>query len=143
MAHRIFCGLLGLMKSISWPIAAITLAVIFRKPIIGLMTRVHKIKATSKGAELVLHELEKQGRLSTFSRLELEGLTAHDIWALQSFESGTIPIQVDLMKPAQRVAARTLVDLGILSLVGEGPQRHVEIAPLGFKILEAAKSISL
>jgi hypothetical protein len=108
-----------------------------------LIARVRALKVTSKSVELVLNELEKQGSLPVSSRAELEGLSSHDIWALSSFAEKEVPTEVDKMRPAQRVAARTLLDVNLLTLVGGGSNRQVTLTPLGNRMIEAAKSIPL
>jgi hypothetical protein len=113
-------GLLRFLGAISWPIAVLVLAILFRRPIRDLVTRVRTLKATSTGVELVLNELEKEGLLPVSSRAELSGLSSHDIWALDSFARGEVTTKVDQMRLAQRVAARTLLDVKLLTLVGEG-----------------------
>lgn len=128
---------------LSWPVAVLLLAFLFREAISGLIGRIHKLKASSKGVELVLHKMEKEGQLSVSSRAELAGLSSHDIWALDSFAQGKIITKVDQMSPAQRVAARTLLDLNLLALFGEGPNRQVAVAPLGRQMLDAAKLLPL
>jgi hypothetical protein len=79
------------------------------------------------------------------SRGELSGLSSHDIWALDSFANreNKVPKEVGLMNAPQRVAARTLLDLNLLTLVGEGASRHVTVTALGHLILETAKSLPL
>jgi hypothetical protein len=134
---------LSAVLRLSWPVAILVLAFLFRESIGSLIGRIHKLKATSKGVELVLHKMEKDGQLSASSRAELAGLSSHDVWALDSFEGKKIPTEVDRMNPAQRVAARTLLDLNLLTLVGEGPNRQVVVAPLGRQMLDAAKSLPL
>jgi hypothetical protein len=51
-----------------------------------------------------------------------------------------MPRLIDL-KPAQRVAARTLVDAGLLGIRGEGADRYLEVTSFGQKILDVARSL--
>jgi hypothetical protein len=136
-------GLLHFLGAVSWPIAVIVLAILFRRAIRDLIRRTRTIKATSAGVELVLNELEKEGPLPMSSRAELSGLSSHDIWALDSFAKGEVTTKVDQMRPAQRVAARTLVDVKLLTLVGENSNKEVTVSPLGRRVLEAAGSLPL
>jgi len=50
-------------------------------------------------------------------------------------------MKIAAMTNPQRVAARTLLDAGLLVLQGTGVEREVEVAPLGKELLEAAKTI--
>lgn len=131
------------MTAYSWPITILVLALLFQKSVRELVERVHTIKATSKGVEMLMNKLEKEGQLPLSSRAELSGLSANDIWALNDFASEKITTCVDQMTPMQRVAARTLLDSKLLAVTGEGPARKVTVAPLGRLILETAKSIPL
>ena len=128
-----------ILAATAWPIVALVIACIFRRPITELLSRVRQIKA--KGVELILDRLEKEGQLPVGARAELSGLSAHDIWALNDFATKRITAMPIEMKPAQRVAARTLLDAGLLTLRGEGAARQVEVTPLGQRILEAAGSL--
>jgi len=123
--------------AVAWPLVVLVIVYMFRATIKSLLSRVREIKAT--GVELLLHQLEQQGQLPVGGRAELQGLTAHDIWALDSFASGLK--QTAAMNNPQRVAARTLLDAGLLVLKGSGEQREVEITPLGKKLLEAARAL--
>jgi hypothetical protein len=134
-------AVLHLLSAIIWPIAVLVLAFLFRGSIQDLIGRVHTLKASSTGLELLLSRAEKEGFVS--SRAELSGLSSYDIWALQSFAEKIILPEVNRLNPAQRVAARTLLDLKLLVLVGEGANRRVNVAPLGSQILEAARSLPL
>ena len=111
----------------------------FRRPIIDLFTRVREFEA--KGVRLILNRLEMEGQLPAGSRAELMGLSANDIWALDDFAAKKITTMLVEMKPSQRVAARTLLDAGLLTVRGEGAGRHVELAPLGQRVLDAAGSL--
>lgn len=139
-----------IVGAINWPVAivvllvaitVVTLAVVFREPISGAISRVQKVKATAKGVELTLERLEQQTQLAIGSRVELSRLSGNDIWALDDFANKRIETHVEKMKPAQKVAARTLVELKLLKIVGTGEQREVATTPLGQKILLAADSI--
>jgi hypothetical protein len=110
-------------------------------PLEDLIPRLHTLKATSKGVELVLEKLEQQAPQASGSRTELSGLSSHDIWALDTFANQKISLIVDQMNPAQRVAARTLADFKLLTIISEGTNRRVELTSLGRQILQAANSI--
>ena len=103
--------------ALAWPSVVLIIAYLFRSAITALVSRVRQIKAT--GVELVLQQLEQQGQLPIGARSELQGLSAHDIWALDSFAEKKVPLKPALMNNMQRVAARTLVDAGLLTLKGE------------------------
>ena len=134
-------GIAHILSAVTWPIVVLTVFLVFRSSIKGLLARLLKIKASSKGVELVLEELEKEGQLPIGSRTELAGLSAHEIWALDDFTNQRIAVSVSQMKPAQRVAARTLRDAGLLTVQGEGPDRKIAATPLGLDILRAANSL--
>jgi hypothetical protein len=138
------------LDSINWPVACVValaavtivvVALIFRRPIGDAIGRIHKFKATSRGIELILAELEQQTQLPVGSRAELSGLSAHDVWALNDFANGRIPLLVDKMNLQQRVAARTLLDLHLLTISGDGAGRQVAATQLGQQILRAANSL--
>ena len=128
---------------IAWPSVSVVMLFLFRQQIAVLFSRVTHIRASSKGVELLLQSLEQEGRLPFGSRTELSGLTSHDIWALADFGSNNIPTQVSKMVLAQRVAARSLKDAGLLELEGEGENRKVVLTELARRTLDAAKSLPL
>ena len=59
------------------------------------------------------------------------------------FKTGKIKSVVVDMKPAQRVAARTLVDLKLLEVVEVGGSRVVKATKLGDDLLDAARSLPI
>jgi len=123
--------------AVAWPLVIMILVCVFYKPITSLLSRVREIKAS--GVEVLVDRLEEQGKLPVGGRAELQGLTSHDIWALDTFAK--VPMKIAAMTNPQRVAARTLLDAGLLVLQGTGVEREVEVAPLGKELLEAAKTI--
>ena len=128
-----------IVAALAWPLAVLAIDLLFRSRIESLLSRVRQIKAT--GVELLLNQLEQQGQLPVAGRAELQGLTAHDIWALDNFATSAIPTKTAAMNIQQRVAARTLLDAGLLVLKGSEAQREVEVTALGKKLLEAAKAL--
>jgi hypothetical protein len=129
--------LTAVSNAITWPIATLVLAFVFRGSIQNLIGSVHSIEA--KGVKLLLRQLPAA------SRAELKRLSSEDVWALESFvdEHSNVTKYVDKMNGAQRVAARTLLDLNLLTLVGEGSHRRATPTELGRVILETAKSLPL
>ena len=128
-----------IIVGLAWPVMVLVIACMFRRPIIDLFTRVREFEA--KSVRLILNRLEMEGQLPAGSRAELMGLSANDIWALDDFAAKKITTMLVEMKPSQRVAARTLLDAGLLTVRGEGAGRHVELAPLGQRVLDAAGSL--
>jgi hypothetical protein len=128
-----------ILAAIAWPLVVLVIALMLRRPLLDLLPRVRQVEA--KGIKLILERLEEEGQPLPFgARKELSGLTSHDIWALESFAQGQMPLIPDL-KPGQRVAARALVEAGLVSIRGEGPSRRLEVTELGKKILAAAESL--
>src|SRR3972149_6343131 len=113
------------LNAIAWPIVVLIVICIFRRPISDVFSRILKVRASSKGIELVLEKLEKEGQLPVGARAELAGLSGNDVWALDDLANNRIATRISEMKPAQRVIARTLVDSGLLMVSGEGPNRQV------------------
>ena len=127
-----------ILNAIAWPFVALILIWAFRKALSELLARVLQLKASSSGIELILDRLEKEGQLPFGSRSELAGLTAHDIWALESFSNGQISPVVEKLNTAQRVAVRTLCDAKLLAITGEGVDRKVVATTFGEQTLRAA-----
>ncbi len=88
----------------------------------------------------MLEEMQKREVLPPTVRKELAGLSANDIWALSSFNSGAINL-VSTMKPAQKVAARVLIDMGLLAVQPVGNDRRVQVTDLGKRLLQVADSL--
>jgi hypothetical protein len=124
--------------NLGWPSTSLILvgALFFFTPLLDLMPRIHKLKY--REIEVVLDEMVLPPKL----RAELAGLSSSDIWALDSFANGT-GVVVDGMKPAQRVAARMLVDFKLLTITEEGAERKVSLTPQGQQLLAAARSLAL
>jgi hypothetical protein len=106
-------------------------------PLAELMPRLRQVKF--KGIKVILSELN----LPTIARKELDGLSAHDIWALDSFERAQITKETKQMNASQRVAARMLIDFKLMNVTGEGPNQQVDITPSGKALLEAARKLPI
>lgn len=138
----IIIGLLDSVRlksfSLDWQSVALILIGILLgfTPLGDLLSRIHKAKY--KDFELILDVLNLPPRL----RKELSGLSPHDIWALNDFADGTrVTLFVDKMKPAQRVAARMLVELELLTIEYDGTEKKVSLTPRGQELLEKAKTL--
>jgi hypothetical protein len=140
---EIISQLFAAFGAIAWPLVIIVIILMFRRQIFYLFERLSRVKAYT--VEMIFENMEKKGELTPTSRSDLSGLSAHDIWALNDFAEKkiSVPVEVIKMNAAQRVAARTLVDAGLLHILGEGADRHVEVSDLGRKVLAAAKQLPL
>lgn len=130
-----------ILSTVAWPAVVLIILYSFREALRDLISRVQQVKGSSSGLELVLDRLDKDGQLPFGSRKELAGLTAHDIWALETFADEKRNEPVDKMKPAQRVAVRTLCDAKLLAFTGDGANRKVIATALGKQILTAANEL--
>jgi hypothetical protein len=134
-------GLLNAVKfehfNLDWPSITLLLsgASLCFTSVSHLFGRIEKIKY--KELEVVLTALPRN------ERARLSDLSPDNVWALDSFAAGSIPLAVDKLKPAQRFAAYTLVNFELLSVSGEGPNQKVEVTPLGDKVLAIAKALPL
>src|SRR3990172_13006517 len=106
-----------ILSIVIWPAVVLAIVVIFRAQLAAILTRVTKIQANSKGVELLIANLEKQGQLPFGARTELSGLTSHDIWAL--FDLGNKKLLIKNMNLPQKVASRTLLDAGLFEIQGD------------------------
>ena len=140
-----------LLQSLVWPLFLTGLAIWLRASIktvlIAIADRIRSGAPFEAGpggikigsVELVLDRLESKAQLPVTARAELSGLTSHDIWALSSFQKGATNILA--MSPAQKVAVKTLAELGLLSIETLDDKRQVRVTKLGEQLLEAADSI--
>ena len=127
-----------ILNAVAWPSVVLIVLAAFYCPLKRVLERVLQVRAGSKGIELVLDELNKEGKLPFGSRKELSGLSAHDIWALDTFANAPPPILVSRLKVPQRVAARTLSEASLFTVEGDGENRKVIVTSLGRDILSAA-----
>ena len=130
-------AVLQLVGAIAWPITILILAWSFRGLIARIMARVSSLKATPTSIELILEKMEREGQISSPGRAELTRLESYDIWALDTFAKS--PVGIQQLNPAQRVAARTLIDRGLLSVADQ----KLVVTGLGMRLLNAATAISL
>ena len=130
-----------ILDAIAWPLVVLIVLLTLHSPIKHALDRLLQVRASSKGIELVLDKLDKEGKLPFGARKELSGLSYHDIWALHSFANASSPVRVKEMKTPQRVAARTLSEAGLLSIEGYDENRTVTITSLGKDILSAADKL--
>jgi hypothetical protein len=129
------------LNAIAWPIVVLIIALCFRKIIKDIFSRVQKVVANSKGIELILDQLEKERKLPFGAREELSGLTSHDIWALDEFARNKITTIISDMNLAQKVAARSLMDVNLLVINNIESKQQVEITQLGRQILAIANTL--
>ncbi len=133
--------LANIIGSTAWPAVALVIALVYRRAIVGLFSRTTTAKIHSKGIELILDSMERQGQLPFGARTELLGLTSHDIWALHDLGNAVVQTKVAKMNVAQKVAARTLIYNALLVIEGSDKERTVKVTPLGTKMLESAASL--
>jgi hypothetical protein len=139
----IVIGIVNALKlthfNLDWPSATLILvgALSLFPPLLDLIYRIHKLKY--KEIEVILDDMVLSPKL----RAELSGLSSHDIWALSDFAEAKITVSVDKMKPAQRVAARMLVDFKLLTITCHETERIVSLTSEGRQLLDAAKSLPL
>jgi hypothetical protein len=110
---------------------------LFTLPIENLLSNLSTLKVGASGIEMIANEM----KLPSNTREELGGLSSHDVWALDDFSTAKIKVLIGQMKPAQKVAARTLIDAKLLDIVDEGEGRKVVATELGKRFLETAKTI--
>lgn len=83
------------------------------------------------GIKLIMEKAEKNNIINSFQRKELEGLTAHDIWALESFKNkGTLGV-------ASKVAAVSFLELGLIYK----EESCYNLTDKGQQLLDIAESI--
>lgn len=87
--------------------------------------------------KFLLPRLEAKTFLSKIQRKEVLGLTAHDIWALESFVKDPKKTVVANLPTASKVAAKSFSEMGILE-ISEG---KIVITKLGKELLETAEKI--
>lgn len=122
---------------ISWPLAAFIVLIYYKKSVFDWFSK-RNVKVTASGMEMVISKVEETHQLSLAQQKELQGLSAHDIWALETFSvSQSKSIISDKMPPASKVIAKTFLDAGILIRDGN----KLKLTSLGDDILKRAKEI--
>jgi len=134
-------GIAEVLSAVAWPVVVLAIFLMLRSSITGLLARVKRLKAGAAGVDLLVERLQKEDPTVFAGRPELSGLTSHDVWALDSFASQTLV--VTKLTPAQRVAARSLLDAGLLTIRSSGSDFVVQPTELGRRLLDAASSVSL
>jgi hypothetical protein len=125
--------------AMDWQSMALLLAgsILSFTPLVEMMPRIRKVRM--KAFKIVLDEMDLPPDL----RKELDGLSAHDIWALDSLAKRVSSNAVADLGAPRRVATRMLLDFGLVTLTGDGLNRQVEVTPRGHKLLAAAASVPL
>jgi hypothetical protein len=126
---------------LAWPITTLIIALLFRKPVLDLLSRAKSANLSTKGVELVLNTMESKGQITFGARGELSGMTSHDIWALHDLARKPGFNVISKMGVPNKVAARTLIDYGLLYVDDSGKERVVKTTKLGDAVLETAATL--
>lgn len=125
-----------LLVAYAWPLTVILVLLILKKEVFGFL-KDRNISYTTKEGELVLSLMKNKESLLKLQRDEIKGLTANEIWALQTFRDSPDKCKFSEMRGASKVMAKVLLEAGMLENKGD----HVALAPLGHEVLEAANRI--
>lgn len=134
-------GIAEVLSAVAWPIVVLAIFLMLRSSINGLLARVKRLKAGATGVDLLLERLQKQDPAAFAARPELSGLTSHDIWALDSFASNKLVVKT--LTAAQRVAARSLLEAGLVAMTATGSDLLVQPTELGQSLLNAARALPI
>jgi hypothetical protein len=126
----------AIIQALAWP-GTVALAVYYLKNDLftWLGGRGVTVENQTLGMKIVVGALEKEVRLTSTDKKEIGNLSAHDIWALDTFNIQ--PIKKYQMGLAQKVIAKTFLEIGLIDF----KQDDVVVTQKGKAILEVANKI--
>ena len=132
---------LHLADIFAWPIVVLVCFLLSRKALIDFLSKFGHVEISSSAIKVTLKTLEQEYNVPKTQIRKLEGLTGHDLWALDSFiksaqdDSFTL---VDRLSPTRKAMAYSFIEMGLLEIVGTGPDRRLQPTKLAADVREAA-----
>lgn len=129
-------AIVAMIQALAWP-ATVVLILYFLKGDLfqWLGGRGVTVKNQTLGMEIVIGALEREIALTSAEKKEISNLSAHDIWALETFNSQ--PFSKYNMGLAHKVIAKTFLEAGLIEFQHE----KIMVTDKGKKILDIANNI--
>lgn len=135
--------IVGLVDAVSWPLVVLIVFFTSRKALAGVLSKFGHIEFAASAIKLTLKRLEDEYNVPATQIKKLQGLTGHDLWALDAFlkQPDDSYKYVSRFSPTRKAMAYSLVEMGLLELVGRGSDRHVKPTPLASDVIDAANKL--
>lgn len=126
-----------------WAIIALVFLLVTRNRLWDFLANYSHVELTSKPIKLTLKRLEQEYNVPKTQIRKLNGLTGHDLWALEAFVSQPSNSFrfVNQFNPQRKAIVFAFVEMGLLEIFGEGDERYVEPTKLASDVIDAASKL--
>ena len=132
-----------LVGVLSWPLVVLIIFFLSRTSLISFLSQYGHVEFAASAIKLTLKRLEVEYNVPKTQIKKLQGLTGHDLWALDAF----VKQPDDSFKYVSRFSATrkamvfSFVEMGLLEVVGKGSERYVRPTQLSADVIEAANKL--
>lgn len=123
----------------AWPLTIFLSILLIKKPLFEFLNSPREKTFRLGGAEMVIGELRKDGKITESEFKELEGLSSHDIWALEYYKHPKEERTNAQKNLPIKVAALSFEKRGLIVRTQSG---FYELTRLGNAVLEKAKELT-
>ena len=135
--------IIKLVELLRWPAVILILFFWSRKSIFNFISQYGHVEIESSVAKVILKKLEVDSNISSTQVKKLQGLTGHDLWALDAFikQQNDSFKYIDKFSATRKAMVYSFVEMGLLEIVGEGKERYVQPTKLAADIVEVANGL--
>ena len=132
-----------LVGVLSWPLVVLIVFFSSRTSLINFLSQYGHVEFAASAIKLTLKRLEVEYNIPKTQIKKLQGLTGHDLWALDAFlkQPDDSFKYVSRFNPTRKAMVFSFVEMGLLEVVGQGSDRYVRSTQLASDVIEAANKL--
>lgn len=132
-----------LVNLLAWPSVVLITLLVFGGRLIKLVTSFSHVEVTSKAINVTLKRLEREYSVPKIQIEKLNGLSGHDLWALEAFVKPPNDTfrYVKHFNAQRRAIVHSFLEMGLLEIVGEREARYVRPTKLANDLIDAANKL--
>ncbi|MDP1613334.1 MAG: hypothetical protein Q8M11_19930 [Sulfuritalea sp.] len=132
-----------LVGVLSWPCVVLIIFFTSRTSLISFLSQYGHVEFAASAIKLTLKRLEVEYNVPKTQIKKLQGLTGHDLWALDAFVKRPDDSfkYVSRFTPTRKAMVFSFIEMGLLEVVGQGSDRYVQPTQLASDVIEAANKL--
>ena len=132
-----------LVEVLSWPLVVLIIFFFSRTSLISLLSQFGHVEFAASAIKLTLKRLEVEYNVPKTQIKKLQGLTGHDLWALDAFvkQPDDSYKYVSRFTATRKAMVFSFVEMGLLEVVGQDSDRYVRPTQLASDVIEAANKL--
>ncbi len=135
--------IIKLVEALSWPLVVLIIFFFSRTLLISFLSQFSHVEFAASAIKLTLKRLEVEYNVPKTQIKKLQGLTGHDLWALDAFlkQPDDSYKYVSRFSATRKAMVFSFIEMGLLEVVGQGSDRYVRSTQLASDVIEAANKL--